>query len=195
MPSLTFCCFKPFPLSPRNSLPALQHLVKSTNSHFIVAAPPSSSPSALQTLTSELVQQLKSANHTLHHLSAPSYTELYLRFAKRPIPPFKPDPSFTRLPSVLSLPAFSKAPSLLSKVPNREKDWPGIYIHSSGSTSFPKPIKLSQRLAIFWGNWCWYGDIDFGGKMVGSGFALPPFHSIGISCQTFLPLTSKETTS
>jgi hypothetical protein len=41
---------------------------------------------------------------------------------------------------------------------------------------------LNQRLARYWGSANWYDDIDFGGKIFGTGLALPPFmQSVSVS--------------
>ncbi|KAJ2919461.1 hypothetical protein MD484_g949, partial [Candolleomyces efflorescens] len=54
-----------------------------------------------------------------------------------------------------------------------------LILHSSGSTSFPKPIHLSHRNLLQWGLQPWYGEVDLCGRTL-SNHALPFFHAMGI---------------
>ncbi|KDQ23277.1 hypothetical protein PLEOSDRAFT_1068285 [Pleurotus ostreatus PC15] len=54
-----------------------------------------------------------------------------------------------------------------------------IILHSSGSTSFPKPISLSNRNLLQWGMQPYYGDMDICGKTL-SNHSLPFFHAMGV---------------
>ncbi|KAH9915952.1 acetyl-CoA synthetase-like protein [Epithele typhae] len=53
-----------------------------------------------------------------------------------------------------------------------------IIIHSSGSTAFPKPIRISQKLMAFWAQSMWYQQYDFCGIRF-STQSLPMFHVMG----------------
>ncbi|KAI0673258.1 acetyl-CoA synthetase-like protein [Trametes maxima] len=55
---------------------------------------------------------------------------------------------------------------------------PAIILHSSGSTSFPKPITLLHRNFTRWGFLSWFGDIDLCGVRI-SMHSLPMFHIMG----------------
>lgn len=47
-----------------------------------------------------------------------------------------------------------------------------------GSTSFPKPIRLTHRILVEWLRIPSYGEIDFCGEVIGA-VALPMFHALG----------------
>ncbi|KAI0350525.1 acetyl-CoA synthetase-like protein [Trametes cingulata] len=57
-------------------------------------------------------------------------------------------------------------------------DKPAIILHSSGSTSFPKPVTLTHRSLTRWGFLTYFGDIDVCGLRC-SMHCLPMFHIMG----------------
>ncbi|GLB41023.1 putative acetyl-CoA synthetase-like protein [Lyophyllum shimeji] len=61
----------------------------------------------------------------------------------------------------------------------RDIDTTVMILHSSGSTSFPKPILLSHRNILQWGTQPYYGETDICGRIL-SNHALPFFHAMGV---------------
>ncbi|KAJ3558403.1 hypothetical protein NM688_g950 [Phlebia brevispora] len=61
----------------------------------------------------------------------------------------------------------------------RDPDAPTIILHSSGSTSFPKPITWSARRLMEWARAPWYGDINLTGVTMAC-HVLPMFHAMGV---------------
>ncbi|TEB21758.1 acetyl-CoA synthetase-like protein [Coprinellus micaceus] len=68
-----------------------------------------------------------------------------------------------------------------------------LILHSSGSTSFPKPIFLSHGNLIEWGLQPYFGEVDVAGHVL-SIHALPLFHAMGIISKC-LALTTGVTLS
>ncbi|KAI0632701.1 acetyl-CoA synthetase-like protein [Trametes polyzona] len=59
-----------------------------------------------------------------------------------------------------------------------EPDKPAMILHSSGSTSFPKPIPLTHRALTRWGFLSYFSDFDLCGRRI-SMHCLPMFHIMG----------------
>lgn len=78
----------------------------------------------------------------------------------------------------------------ISSYRNATEDWPLIIIHSSGSTKFPKPIRINQQSGLEWFTAFWRGDVDFAGKVVGV-MVVPAFHVTGFCMELGTPLTSE----
>ncbi|KAH9856141.1 acetyl-CoA synthetase-like protein [Lenzites betulinus] len=64
------------------------------------------------------------------------------------------------------------------KMAPQDADKPGVILHSSGSTSFPKPITFTHRALTRWGYLSWFGDFDLCGVRA-SVHCLPMFHIMG----------------
>ncbi|KAF5351553.1 hypothetical protein D9758_007244 [Tetrapyrgos nigripes] len=60
-----------------------------------------------------------------------------------------------------------------------ELDETAFILHSSGSTSFPKPIKISHRNFLGHGIEPYYGETDYCGQVI-SAAAFPMFHAMGV---------------
>ncbi|THU89990.1 acetyl-CoA synthetase-like protein [Dendrothele bispora CBS 962.96] len=185
--------FQPFPLSPRNSQPALVHLINATKCKYIFTSTPSSSggnnATAMELLSQAILDDLSFQGIPLQVLQPYHASDLYPRLVKRPVPPFVPNPNFnkSRLPplsQLLSL-ALSDDPTRISTL----KKYPWTIFHSSGSTKFPKPIYVSQGLGLEWLTWPWCGETDIGGKVLGT-LATPSFHGVGVAMHVGAPLTS-----
>ncbi|KAN0080413.1 hypothetical protein V8E55_009979 [Tylopilus felleus] len=70
-----------------------------------------------------------------------------------------------------------------------DQNRPSIYIHSSGSTGFPKAIPQSYKVQIHWMYHimtAYFHKLSPGDRA--GAIALPPFHSLGITMQLYLPL-------
>ena len=150
-----------------------------TSCHYMVGTIPSPTrpATALETTTQALLAQLESSKHSVQLLRPsrsvelfphlhPSHTQESVRTEKSVLPPLR------------SLPSFSAA----------TLDWPWVVIHSSGSTSFPKPIYITQRAGLPWVMWPWMCETDLGDKVLGT-MATPSFHALGIAMQIGAPLT------
>ncbi|KAF9223036.1 acetyl-CoA synthetase-like protein [Gyrodon lividus] len=73
-------------------------------------------------------------------------------------------------------------------------DKPAIYIHSSGSTGFPKPIAHSYKVQIHWMTQPVMEGFRFISAPRRLGvMALPAFHSYGMQVQLYFPIASLAT--
>ncbi|KAG5729986.1 Linear gramicidin synthase subunit D [Termitomyces sp. T112] len=70
-------------------------------------------------------------------------------------------------------------PVFLPPVVKQNIDSTVMILHSSGSTSFPKPILISHRNLLQWGSQPYYGEMDLCGRIL-SNHALPFFHAMGV---------------
>ncbi|KZO93857.1 acetyl-CoA synthetase-like protein [Calocera viscosa TUFC12733] len=145
--------FVPFPLSTRNSVPALKHLIENTSCHYVFGSVPTlgATASALEETTASVLALLPS----VELLEVPKYTELYPRLGSHPVKPYD---------------AHEDAAC----------DSPLMFLHSSGSTSFPKPIPLRH------GSWLPVCKNMVHGKFQPTGtrwglMGLPGFHGMGVS--------------
>ena len=103
-----------FPISPRNSAPAVAHLLTKTGTQHVFVG----IESALQDLAATSLKLMKGAGTPLPTLQDIPLFALYsksLDESYEPIPKFKPD-----------------------------WNDPAVIMHSSGSTAFPKPIVWSH---------------------------------------------------
>ncbi|KAK7464323.1 hypothetical protein VKT23_006491 [Stygiomarasmius scandens] len=179
--------FQPFPISPRNSQPALVHLLTATRCKYIFAATPSSgAPTAMESLSEAVLDEMVQNGAPLQTLHPYSPNELFPRLLQRPVPPFVPNPNFTRVPPLSQL-LKGCLPS--NPTPEDLKTHPWMLIHSSGSTKFPKPIYISQASGLQWLAWPWSGESDIAGKVLGT-LATPSFHAMGVAMHVGAPLTS-----
>ncbi|EJT96909.1 acetyl-CoA synthetase-like protein, partial [Dacryopinax primogenitus] len=172
--------FTAFPLSVRNSIPALEHLINKTDCQYIVGSIPAKGfqSSALQETTSMLLQKLPS----LTLIDAPRYSTLYPRLAQLPPAPYDPS-SDKRITA--SLPSVRSFATYANYTPNT----PLWILHSSGSTSFPKPIPIAHRVWLSWGRTVWYGDVDVCGSTWAT-MTLPIFHVMGVAVTVGFPICS-----
>ncbi|KZT58735.1 acetyl-CoA synthetase-like protein [Calocera cornea HHB12733] len=162
--------FVAFPMSTRNSAPALEHLIRATSCRYIFGSvhTPNAPASVLQETTASVLSHIP----PLHLLGVPEYVDLYPRLGQQPVSPYNTndDPLHAHQSlSVRSYPQYA----------NISKDNVVFYLQSSGSTNFPKPIPSTHK--------SWIGecrDVDTGGfDMVGSRWGvmgLPPFHGMGV---------------
>ncbi|KZT61208.1 acetyl-CoA synthetase-like protein [Calocera cornea HHB12733] len=162
--------FVAFPLSTRNSVPALVHLIGKTATLYVVGSVPS--PGAPASALQETTASVLSALDTVQLLGAPTYTGLYPRLGSQPAAPYNAEEDAANtpvLPSVQSLPEYTSV----------TKDSPIMFLHSSGSTNFPKPIPMGHN---FWISVC---RTMVRGKFEATGtrwglMGLPAFHGMGV---------------
>ncbi|KZT58724.1 acetyl-CoA synthetase-like protein [Calocera cornea HHB12733] len=160
--AITAAGYTAFPLSPRNSLAAYQHLLKATNCQYLVGSIPRNGEpgTALQQTTSRLLEELPD----LKILDLPIYDVLYPRLGHWPPAPYVPN---------------DDRPPVLEPWPV-EPGMPVLIMHSSGSTAFPKPIPLHDDAWTTWGKSLWYLKDDICGTIWAS-MTLPLFHIAGLS--------------
>ncbi|KAJ7624410.1 putative aminoadipate reductase [Roridomyces roridus] len=146
----------PFPISNRNSSAAVLHLLKSTNSHRLLATKSSLGP-LLDGLVDELTMQ-----YDLSIEEIPLQGEIY--------------PHLGHETSAHGFMPYRRAyarPSL---------DDVSLYLHSSGSTGFPKSIPESHRGLILYQALHGVTQTRELSPRQNVGF-LPPFHTMGILTQ------------
>ncbi|KAH9949726.1 hypothetical protein B0H21DRAFT_819887 [Amylocystis lapponica] len=148
-----------FPISPRFSVPVVTHLLSITGvSHVLISAEPS-----IDGIAQDAVDGLRTRAHDsqVPGLSRmPLYEDLYMKNASfTPLPSFHPDLSST-----------------------------AIILHSSGSTSFPKPIRWTARAMLQYAVMPWFGTHDLCGQVLACP-AMELFHAMAVLLLCALPAT------
>jgi acyl-CoA synthetase (AMP-forming)/AMP-acid ligase II len=122
------CISKPFPISPRNSAVAIAHLLRSTACHHILAT-----CTTLKDLVAGIQEELLKTDplYAIQFHEIPSLFQIF--------PELSDNPRLYELDApVASLPVSSEHR-------HAELDDVALYLHSSGSTGFPKPIPKTHR--------------------------------------------------
>ncbi|KAH9834865.1 uncharacterized protein C8Q71DRAFT_797672 [Rhodofomes roseus] len=150
--------YTPFPLSARNSAAAIAHLLAQSNAvHIFVGL-----DQAMRDLTVEACELLKSQY------------------------------GYVTVPGTSSMPVFDDFYNAGLKG-NTAHDVPYVhpgldktifYLHSSGSTAFPKPIPWTYRRMIQISRAVFYGERDLTGRTMAL-FGMPMFHAMGIMSTVF----------
>ncbi|KAK0451171.1 NRPS-like enzyme [Desarmillaria tabescens] len=141
--------FIPFPISIRNSVVAIVHLMKSSGaSHLII-----SQDVSLRNTANMVGRQFWEAdiNDKITIIPLPHFSDLFS------VKPGEYDP----LPPVR--PAWSQT---------------ALIIHSSGSTRFPSPIHTTHKNALRNASRPYYGEMDVCGEVFGVQ-AMPMYHAMG----------------
>lgn len=151
----------PFPMSPRNSAPAIINMLKQTSSHRIISQP------ALSPLLSEVQNELEAEGYALQVDDLPGLDEVF--------------------PSVYD---ESLSDDYVPYPPSEEPYDPketALYAHSSGSTGFPKPIPQRHENML---ECCNSSIVKTAGdhKIVWGAMALPTFHMMAVYIQLYGPL-------
>ncbi|KAJ3879760.1 acetyl-CoA synthetase-like protein [Lentinula edodes] len=162
----------PFPISPRNSSAALLHLLRQTSTHRILMT-----KTTLRGVMDGLQAELRTVDPT-YELSieeVPTLKVAYPRLGQETA-----DDPFTPISS-----AFSPKDS--------DK---GIYLHSSGSTGFPKPILFTHQIIKDDASLLYIRKMRevFGNSIINGGLALPTFHMMGFCTHILFPLYGLITT-
>ncbi|KAK0219168.1 NRPS-like enzyme [Armillaria fumosa] len=141
--------FIPFPISTRNSVPAIVHLLKSTGARHLIV----SQDASLQSTTEIICRQFWEAdvNDKITIIPMPHFSDLFSGKpgSYEPLPPVHPDWSQTAL-----------------------------IIHSSGSTRFPSPIHITHMNVLRSAGRPYHGEMDLCGEVLGVQ-ATPMYHAMG----------------
>ncbi|KAH8088908.1 putative aminoadipate reductase [Cristinia sonorae] len=155
----------PFPVSPRNNPQAVVNLLEKTNCHRIV------SQASLQPLVKAITAILTEKNFPLQVNELPHINDVFPSLSQQHGEKAK---NVERYPT----------PS----APHRPDDIV-IYLHSSGSTGFPKAIPLTQRILTLWMS----NTTVMQARVRPVKYAvmvLPTFHMMGFVTQLTNPLTN-----
>ncbi|TCD63026.1 putative NRPS-like protein biosynthetic cluster [Steccherinum ochraceum] len=155
----------PFPMSPKNSVEAICHLLKTTNCHCIL------SQLSLTTLTSSVKSALEKAGYACQVKESPPLREVF--------------PSLSYQEEEAST-AFVPYPE---RDVRRGLDDLAMYLHSSGSTGLPKSIAFTEKVLLSWAD-CSLVRMSCKFGLRWAVQALPPFHSTGIFGHVLMPLVS-----
>ncbi|KAI0743094.1 acetyl-CoA synthetase-like protein [Daedaleopsis nitida] len=139
----------PFPISARNSPAAVAHLVRATAVHALFV----SGDAAMQRLALEAQAELARDGYAVRLLPLPELRDVYNDAEE------------------------GDAVGAV-KMGRVDGDQTALIIHSSGSTSFPKPIRISHRNFARWAYFPYTGDTDMCGVRL-SIHGLPLFHVMG----------------
>ncbi|KAJ7202281.1 hypothetical protein GGX14DRAFT_654096 [Mycena pura] len=140
----------PFPISPRNSDAAVADLLQSTACRHSYV----SSDSGMQKLAAAAKARI----------FAQGFGELEIW----PLPRFQELFVASNIPDTRLIGASVKMEDV------------AIIMHSSGSTTFPKAIRLTHRILLEMGLIPYYGEVDFCG-LTTSAHAAPVFHMLGLT--------------
>ncbi|KIK57003.1 hypothetical protein GYMLUDRAFT_247277 [Collybiopsis luxurians FD-317 M1] len=147
--------FTPFPISTRNSDAAVAHLLKSTESKHLFVSP----DVAMQGLAARALSMLAQEDGVVNGEAGKQQIDII------------PTPVFRDLFRANALNPEPSGPTDMEST--------AIIMHSSGSTSFPKPIRLSHRAFLERGRWPYYGEVDFCGEIM-SLAGVPLYHAMGL---------------
>ncbi|KAF9235375.1 putative nonribosomal peptide synthetase [Melanogaster broomeanus] len=157
---------QPFLVSPRNSAAAVADMIKKTNCSRIVTL-----HHAHRSLMEGIREEI--SDHDLIFDELPTLAYAFPNLGNEvKSDPFDPYPPVSR----------------------QDLDKPAIYLHSSGSTGFPKPIAHSYKVQIHLltqPGWECYRHIS-APRRVGC-MSLPPFHALGLAAQLYIPIASLVT--
>ncbi|KAG0703313.1 putative aminoadipate reductase [Suillus ampliporus] len=171
---MIFAGLVPFPMSPRNSAAAVINMMQKIKCRRLITTPHS-----LTSLIDEIKADFVSCTTQTNQLQIekiPALKHLYPTLVSgTPSEAFPPYPSPTSLSS--------------------ENDVL-FYLHSSGSTGFPKPIPISNLTAIHWCiTPCVLDHIDVPTPIRIGTASLPSFHILGIYLQLIIPIASLSSVS
>jgi long-subunit acyl-CoA synthetase (AMP-forming) len=143
--------FTVFAISPRNSPEAIAHLLKKTGArHLLVGGEP-----ILQKVAATSLELLRAEGHPETPASTmPRLEDLYPHDSSHDEFKFYPKVKF-------------------------DLDATALILHSSGSTSFPKPIVWSHRGLAALCTMPWWGEMDLCGQIMSCHATMPVHHGMG----------------
>ncbi|PBK71685.1 acetyl-CoA synthetase-like protein [Armillaria solidipes] len=138
-----------FPISVRNSDAAVAHVIRSTGANYMFL----SQDPGMQKLAEVALQKLNNEERQ--------------DFKMMPMPSFE------------SLYSGSAEPSdFLPSIKNGDLEAQALIMHSSGSTTFPKPIPFTYKIMMQSGLLPYFGEVNICGDVL-SAHAVPMFHLMG----------------
>ncbi|KAJ3997443.1 hypothetical protein F5050DRAFT_1419742 [Lentinula boryana] len=155
----------PFPISPRNSSPAIVDLLRKSSARRLLTT---------HATLGDLLDGIRSEMQPdgLNPEEAPSLQEIFPYLAKETS-------------------EYPFSPPVRSFIPEDSHD--AIYLHSSGSTGFPKPVRLSYlNFKNYLSVLCMDDMRRLGFKRYGAA-GLPPFHVMAVFNQLFVGLYGQIT--
>ncbi|PPR05125.1 hypothetical protein CVT24_010381 [Panaeolus cyanescens] len=156
----------PFPISPRNSAPAVVNLLKKSNCHRMITT-----QTTLSGLLTDITEELKNNDpeFALTIEEVPRFDDIFPKIGCE-----NEDDPFTPYPGPATRPDLDEL---------------ALYLHSSGSTGFPKAIPQTHRILVAWAAFppaIQYRDYEPRIRM--AAMHLPPFHTLGIYAQILFML-------
>ncbi|KAG2133342.1 putative aminoadipate reductase [Suillus clintonianus] len=171
---IIFAGLVPFPMSPRNSAAAVLHIMQKTKCRRLVTTHHSLS-SLIDGIKAGIVSNGTETSQ-LQLDEIPALKGLYPALVTG-----SPDEDFLPYPPQASR---SSQNDVL------------YYIHSSGSTGFPKPIPITNQSAIDWcATPCIADNIGVLTPIRVAAASAPPFHGAGVLTQLLLPIASLSSVS
>ncbi|KAF9025136.1 NRPS-like enzyme [Hymenopellis radicata] len=153
--------FVPFPISVRNSVAAVLHVLKETKcTHMIVSL-----DQHLQTIAEMVCHEYNSGTLELgpmRRIQMPSFESLYH--------------------------IGNDGQSLYESTPDFEWTDTAVIFHSSGTTRFPSPVYLNHRLILQYSRLPYYGELDMCERIFASQ-GLPMYHLMGFLSTCLLMLS------
>ncbi|KDQ22274.1 hypothetical protein PLEOSDRAFT_1068683, partial [Pleurotus ostreatus PC15] len=166
--ALVLGCIKaglvPFPISPRNSPLAVIGLLKAVDCHRILGTN-TSLKGLFAGIRAEVDKDDETFSVSIEEI--PSLREVYPHLGQE-----RAGDAFSPYPEHLTTAGLSSIT---------------LYLHSSGSTGFPKVIPLTQLAILQWAALPSVADIKHSSHRFGS-MALPSFHTLGIYFQVLCPI-------
>ncbi|KAF8892830.1 acetyl-CoA synthetase-like protein [Gymnopilus junonius] len=158
--------FIPFPISSRNTPAAVVNFLKKTNCHCLLTTR-STLHELLDGISVKL--QIEVSSYQLLVDDIPSLQEIYPKLGhEHEDDPFVPYSSQTARPAITDT---------------------AIYIHSSGSTGFPKAIPQTHEILIHWVSFPSGRDYrNYEAPIRIGAMHFPPFHTAGFMGQILFPL-------
>ncbi|KAG2145295.1 putative aminoadipate reductase [Suillus bovinus] len=170
---IIFAGLVPFPMSPRNSVAAVTSMMHKTGCRRLITTQHSLA-SLIDGIKASFVSVTQTSQLQIDEIPALKhlYPSLVSGTLIEDIVPY----SFPRLPLSENNVLF--------------------YLHSSGSTGFPKPIPIGNLTAIHWCiTPCMVDLVDFPVPIRNCGASLPSFHTLGIHFQLFAPIATLSSAS
>ncbi|KAH7914162.1 acetyl-CoA synthetase-like protein [Hygrophoropsis aurantiaca] len=143
--------FVPFPISTRNSCAAVCHLLTKTRTKYLYV----SQDNGMLALVATVLQNL--GDHTVHVFAMPAFEDLY-------------DPAD----------GGARNRHLLPPMITPDWSFPSIVLHSSGTTSFPKPITYTHLDLLQFAKLQSTGEFGLPGHVHAMHFT-PMFHAMGVT--------------
>ncbi|KAJ7761118.1 putative aminoadipate reductase [Mycena metata] len=158
--------YVPYLISPRNSAPAVVKLLEDVDCHQVLTT-----KATLASLLTELQ----------HHLARKEYSLVVEEIAET-------QTLFPKLGQETSSDHFD---AYETEAPHSNLSDVAFYLHSSGSTGFPKTIPQTQQSILHWASFQCITDLRLHRPTLRVGATmLPSFHTLGIYFQLLVPLVA-----